>query len=183
MLTGTSVSVTVPKFTYANHHESSDECRARVLSGLGSDVIVSPNHLYYYHIVSHMQIEFTLTIEADSPNDVEKIIEELEQREILSDSYVEYDEDWIGIEYIEYNGVEFHPRYSKEPNVPRSDDYYDKKFIISESVAVDGTGETSRTHLGNFQERLKHLVQLKDEIEGKTDYEVGETIQKSTNHP
>ncbi|SNR72063.1 hypothetical protein SAMN06264855_1631 [Halorubrum vacuolatum] len=37
-----------------------------------------------------MQIEFTLTIEADSPKDVGKIIEELEQREILSDSYVRY---------------------------------------------------------------------------------------------
>ena len=44
-----------------------------------------------------MQIEFTLTIEADSPKDVMKIIEELEQKEILTDSYAEYDEDWVEI--------------------------------------------------------------------------------------
>jgi len=129
-----------------------------------------------------MQIEFALTIEADSPRDVLKIIEELEQKEILKDSHVEYDEDWVGIEYIQYKSVELHARYSKDPNVPQSDDYYEKKFIIAESVAVDGTGETSRTHLGYFQERLKHLVQLKDEIEEETDYSVGETIQKLANH-
>ena len=124
-----------------------------------------------------MQIEFTLTIEADSPKDVMKIIEELEQKEILTDSYAEYDEDWVEIEYIEYNGVELHPRYSKEPNVPRSDDYYDEKLIISESVAVD-----ARIHLGNLKERLKHLVQLKEEIKEETNYEVGESIQKSAIH-
>ena len=136
----------------------------------------------YCRIVTGMQIEFTLTIEADSARDVLKIIRELEQKEILTDSYVEYppDEDWVGIEYIEYNGEDLHARYSKEPNVPVSDDYYDKKFIISESVAVDGTGETSRTPLGSL--RLRHLVQLKDEIEAKTDYEVRETIQESAYH-